>query len=125
MKQSVVMAWLVCVVALCGSMTVMAVRDSAGVQLGGIQQSFTDATNNLEMEMLGRFAINEYNSNKNSLLGFVRVVKVAQQIVSGIMYYLTIEAKNGTAVNLYEAKIWVQPWSNFRKLQDFKLADRN
>lgn len=64
MKQSVVTAWLVCVVALCGSMAVMAVRDSAGVRLGGIQQSIIDATNNLEMEVLGRFAINEYNSNK-------------------------------------------------------------
>ncbi|KAF3330708.1 Chain A, Adhiron: A Stable And Versatile Peptide Display Scaffold - Full Length Adhiron [Carex littledalei] len=125
MKQSVVMAWLVCVVAMCGSMAVMAARDSAGVRLGGIQQSIADATNNLEMEVLARFAINEYNNKKNSLLEFVRVVKVAQQIVSGIMYHLTIEAKDGTSVNLYEARIWVKPWSNFQKLQDFKLADRN
>lgn len=53
------------------------------------------------------------------------MVKVAQQIVAGVMYHLTIEAKDGTAVNLYEARIWVKPWLNFQKLEDFKLANRN
>jgi hypothetical protein len=41
------------------------------------------------------------------------------------MYHLTIEAKDGTAVNWYEAKIWVKLWLNFQKLEDFKLADPN
>jgi hypothetical protein len=46
-------------------------------------------------------------------------------ISSLTMYHLTIEAKDGTAVNWYEAKIWVKLWLNFQKLEDFKLADPN
>ncbi|KAJ4767225.1 Cysteine proteinase inhibitor [Rhynchospora pubera] len=125
MRQSVVIAWLVCMVAVYGSMAVMAVRDSAVMRLGGIVQSIPDVTDNTEMEALARFAVSEYNNNKNSLLEFVRVVKATQQVVAGLKYYLTIEAKDGTTVNLYEAKIWLQPWSNFQKLEEFKLADLN
>lgn len=63
-------AWLVCMVAMFGSMAVMAVRDSAGMGFGGITQSIPDVTNNLEMEMLARFAVSEYNNNKVLLISF-------------------------------------------------------
>ncbi|KAG8388893.1 hypothetical protein BUALT_Bualt02G0172700 [Buddleja alternifolia] len=40
------------------------------------------------------------------------------------MYYLTVEAAGGGQKKVYEAKVWVKPWMNFKELQEFKhLAD--
>jgi hypothetical protein len=62
--EAVVMVWLVCMVAVCGSMAVTAVRDSASIGIGGITQIIPDIINNLEMEALARFAVTEYNNQK-------------------------------------------------------------
>lgn len=56
---------------------------------------------------------------QNALLQFVRVVKAKQQMVSGIMHYLTIEVIDGGKKELYEAKVWVKAWLNFKELQEF------
>ena len=55
------------------------------------------------------------------MLEFKKVVNVKQQVVSGIMYYLTLEAKDGDKMKIYEAKVWEKSWMNFKELQDFKL----
>lgn len=44
-----------------------------------------------------------------------------RQSVAGRMYYLTIEATDGGAKKVYEAKVWEQPWLDSKKLQEFKL----
>ncbi|PKI57806.1 cysteine proteinase inhibitor-like [Punica granatum] len=77
--------------------------------------------NSLEIDALARFAVDEHNKKENSLLQFDKVVNAKQQVVSGTVYYLTVEATDGGAKKVYEAKIWVKPWMNFKELQEFKL----
>lgn len=61
---------------------------------------------------------------QNALLEFVKVVNTKQQVVSGTVYYLTIEATDAGQKKLFEAKVWVKPWMNFKEVQEFKpVAD--
>ena len=50
---------------------------------------------------------------QNTLLEFKKVVNAKQQVVSGTLYYLTLEVANGGKNEVYEAKIWEKPWLNF------------
>uniref|UniRef100_A0A7N1A6S8 Cysteine proteinase inhibitor n=1 Tax=Kalanchoe fedtschenkoi TaxID=63787 RepID=A0A7N1A6S8_KALFE len=92
-----------------------------GPVLGGISD-LKGGENSVEIESLARFAVQEHNKNQNSLLTFGRVVKAKQQVVAGMMYYLTLEAMDTGKKKLYEAKVWVKPWMNFKQLQEFKHA---
>ncbi|KAF3790087.1 Cysteine proteinase inhibitor 12 [Nymphaea thermarum] len=76
--------------------------------------------NSLEISDLGRFAVEEHNKKENALLQFDKVVKAKEQVVAGTLYHLTIEAADGGQKHLYEAKVWVKPWMNFKELQEFK-----
>lgn len=60
---------------------------------------------------------------KNALLEFARVVKAQEQVVAGTLHHLTLEAIDAGKKTLYEAKVWVKPWLNFKELQEFKHAD--
>ena len=57
---------------------------------------------------------------ENSLLKFNGVLKARQQVVAGLMYYMTLKATDGGKKSKYEAKIWVEAWMNFKELQEFK-----
>lgn len=59
---------------------------------------------------------------QNGLLEFARVVKAREQVVAGTLHHLTIEAVDAGKKKLYEAKVWVKPWMNFKELQEFKHA---
>ncbi|PAN27972.1 hypothetical protein PAHAL_5G121800 [Panicum hallii] len=59
----------------------------------------------------------------DSQLEFEKLVKVKEQLVSGTLYYFTIEAKDGEAKKLYEAKVYECPWRNLMELRDFNPAD--
>ena len=59
---------------------------------------------------------------QNALLEFARVLKAKEQVVAGKIYHLTLEAIDGGEKNIYEAKVWVKPWMNFKQLQEFKHA---
>ncbi|KAK3407683.1 hypothetical protein EUGRSUZ_J00085 [Eucalyptus grandis] len=90
--------------------------------LGGVHES-CGAENSVEVESLGRFAVDEHNSKEvNGLLEFARVVKAHEQVVAGTLHHLTIEAVDAGKKKLYEAKIWVRPWMNSKELQEFKHA---
>ncbi|XP_048428744.1 cysteine proteinase inhibitor A-like [Pyrus x bretschneideri] len=78
--------------------------------------------NSVETENLARFAIDEHNNKENALLEFVRVVHEKVQVVSGSLHHLKIEATDGGKKNVYEAKVWVKRWENFKQLQEFKLV---
>lgn len=39
-----------------------------------------------------------------------------------MMYHLTLEAIDAGKREMYEAKVWVKPWLNFKQLQEFKLT---
>ncbi|KAH7511491.1 hypothetical protein JRO89_XSUnG0198200 [Xanthoceras sorbifolium] len=57
---------------------------------------------------------------KNAVLEFGRVVKAQEQVVAGTLHHLTIEAIDAGKKKIYEAKVWVKPWLNFKDLQEFK-----
>ncbi|XP_060172526.1 multicystatin-like [Lycium barbarum] len=78
--------------------------------------------NSVKYEDLARFAVQDFNQKQNALLEFVKVLSVKQQVVQGIMYYITLEAIDGGKKKTYETKIWVKEWENFKEVQEFKLA---
>ncbi|CAO1944712.1 unnamed protein product [Urochloa humidicola] len=67
----------------------------------------------------------EHNKKANALLAYEKLVKAKTQVVAGTMYYLTVEAKDGEAKKLYEAKVWEKPWENFKELQEFKPVEES
>ncbi|XP_038695524.1 cysteine proteinase inhibitor 6-like [Tripterygium wilfordii] len=91
------------------------------MQCGGVYDCH-GALNSAEIESLARFAVQEFNKKENALLEFARVLKVREQVVAGMMYYLTLEAMDAGKKKIYEAEVWVMPWMNFQELQKFKHA---
>ncbi|CAL4976899.1 unnamed protein product [Urochloa decumbens] len=89
----------------------------AGV-LGGVKEN-PAAANSAESDGLGRFAVDEHNKRQNALLEFVRVVEAKEQVVAGTLHHLTLEAIEAGKKKVYEAKVWVKPWLDFKELQDF------
>lgn len=79
--------------------------------------------NSAQIEGLARFAVEEHNKNENALLEFARVLKAKEQVVAGTLYHLTLEAVDAGKKKIYEAKVWVKPWMNFKQLQEFKYAE--
>ncbi|XP_072955221.1 cysteine proteinase inhibitor A-like [Typha angustifolia] len=123
MRRLFVLCSISALVLCCLTTSVMGGGAKAARNLmGGVCDSKPGMENSLEMEDLARFAVDEHNKKENALLQFVRVVKVRQQVVAGMLYYLTIEALDGGNKKLYEAKVWVKPWMKFKELEDFKLA---
>lgn len=49
-----------------------------------------------------------------------KVTNVKEQVVAGTMYYITLEVADGAEKKVYEAKVWVKPWLNFKEVQEFK-----
>ncbi|KAG2674614.1 hypothetical protein I3760_13G145000 [Carya illinoinensis] len=76
-----------------------------------------------EIDSLARFAVDERNKKQTTLLEFGKVLKAKQQVVAGVMYYLTLEATDGGKKKVYEAKIWVKSWEKFKELVEFKLIE--
>jgi hypothetical protein len=56
---------------------------------------------------------------QNAMLEFVRVVEAKEQVVAGTLHHLTLEAIEAGTKKLYEAKVWVKPWMDFKELQYF------
>ncbi|KAH7445676.1 hypothetical protein KP509_01G020000 [Ceratopteris richardii] len=83
-----------------------------------------DISSASEIQRLAKFAVDEYNSIEGKNLRFVRLVSAEQQVVSGIMYYLVIEAETAQGdVRSYEAKVWVKLWEDFQSLEEFKSLE--
>ncbi|KAB5573035.1 hypothetical protein DKX38_000229 [Salix brachista] len=95
--------------------------DDKMATLGGVHDSEA-SQNSVEIDSLARFAVEEHNKKENAMLEFARVVKAKEQVVSGTMHHLTIEAIEAGKKNIYEAKVWVKPWLNFMELKEFKHA---
>ncbi|KAI3474517.1 hypothetical protein Pfo_029427 [Paulownia fortunei] len=81
---------------------------------GGLRDSHA------EIDSLARFAVDQHNNKENALLELVRVVKAQEQVVAGTLHHLTLEVVDAGKKRLYEAKVWVKPWMNFKELQEFK-----
>ncbi|KAE9614879.1 hypothetical protein Lal_00036008 [Lupinus albus] len=77
--------------------------------------------NSLEIQDLARFAVEEHNKNENGVLEFVKVISAKEQLVSGSLYYITLEAKDSERNKVYETKIWDKPWLKLKEVQEFKF----
>ncbi|RCV27768.1 hypothetical protein SEVIR_5G356400v4 [Setaria viridis] len=95
-----------------------------GTLAGGITD-VPQGENDIHLQEIARFAVDENNKKTNALLSYERIVKAKTQVVAGAMYYLTIEVKDGTAKKLYEAKVWEKSWENFKELQEFKPVEES
>ncbi|KAJ6750527.1 hypothetical protein OIU85_001100 [Salix viminalis] len=89
--------------------------------VGGIKE-VEGSANRLEIDNLARFAVDDYNKKQNSVLEFKRVVNAKKQVVAGTIYYITLEVTEGGHKKVYEAKVWVKPWLDFKEVQEFKLV---
>ncbi|KAK4719723.1 hypothetical protein R3W88_018061 [Solanum pinnatisectum] len=78
--------------------------------------------NKVEFDDLARFAVQDYNQKNNAHLEFVENLNVKEQVVAGMLYYITFVATDGGKKKIYEAKIWVKVWENFKKVVEFKLV---
>jgi hypothetical protein len=78
-------------------------------------------SNSVEIRELANFAVSQYNSGKNVVhkLSFSKVVSAREQVVAGTMYYLRIVVLESATPKLYDCKIWVKPWENFKQLESF------
>ncbi|KAL1220109.1 Cysteine proteinase inhibitor 3 [Cardamine amara subsp. amara] len=115
--------WIV-TLFLCGTIQFVVCRSeqkstAKTMKLGGVH-NLRGNQNSGEIESLARFAIKEHNKHENKVLEFKKIVKAREQVVSGTMYHLTLEANEGGQTKNFEAKVWVKPWMNFKQLQDFK-----
>ncbi|KAL7617438.1 hypothetical protein Lser_V15G02111 [Lactuca serriola] len=95
--------------------------DVINVQKAGRIRDITGkCLNATVMENLARFAVKEHSEHVNCIIKFDRLIKARKQVMTSKMYYLTLEAQDG---RVYEAKVLVKPWMNFKELQDFKAID--
>lgn len=76
--------------------------------------------NDPHVQGLGKYAVDEHNSQAGTSLVFVRVVSGQTQVVSGANYRLVITANDAGVARLYEAVVWEKPWENFRQLTSFQ-----
>ncbi|KAK6787924.1 hypothetical protein RDI58_016449 [Solanum bulbocastanum] len=76
--------------------------------------------NSPEFQNLVRFAVQDYNKKENAHLEFVEVLNVKEQVDAGMMYYITLVATDVGYIKIYETKIWVKEWENFKEVQEFK-----
>ncbi|QCE04283.1 cathepsin F [Vigna unguiculata] len=94
---------------------------TATVTVGGITD-VPGSANSVEIANLARFAVDDHNKKQNGVLEFVRVISAKQQVVSGILYYITLEAKDGETKKVYKTKVWVREWLNPKEVQEFNLV---
>ena len=53
---------------------------------------------------------------QNAVLEFVRVISAKKQVVSGTLYYITLEANDGVTKKVYETKVLEKPWLNIKEV---------
>ncbi|CAL0307480.1 unnamed protein product [Lupinus luteus] len=90
------------------------------MSLGGITV-VEGSENNLEIQELARFAVEDYNKKENTNLEFVKVISAKKQVVAGVIYYIKLEAKDCESYNIYETKIFVS-LQNSKEVEEFKLV---
>ncbi|XP_013626107.1 PREDICTED: cysteine proteinase inhibitor 7 [Brassica oleracea var. oleracea] len=95
-------------------------NDVVRMKLGGFRDSTNNRNGGGEIDGLALFAVQEHNKRENGVVELVRVLKATEQVVAGKLYSLTLEVKEAGEKKIYEAKVWVKPWINFKQLQEFK-----
>lgn len=90
----------------------------------GGRTKIKDVKTDKEVQELGSYSVDEYNKLQKGGAGnlkFSKVVEAESQVVSGIKYYLKIEAvsKSGGS-KVYDAEVVVKSWMNSKQLLSFK-----
>ncbi|KAL5997241.1 hypothetical protein ACLOJK_008171 [Asimina triloba] len=92
--------------------------------LGG-REKVPDVESNTEVQSLGRFCVDEYNKKQaKGALRFRRVFEAERQVVSGMKYYLKIEAEARGVKKEYDAVVVVKAWLHSREMLSFEPAAR-
>ncbi|KAI3706254.1 hypothetical protein L6452_23868 [Arctium lappa] len=93
----------------------------------GGRTKIKDVKTNKEVQELGSYSVDEYNRLQRSQKGgsgdlkFSKVVEAESQVVSGIKYYLKIEAVSKSGVSkVFDAEVVVKPWMKSKQLLEFK-----
>ncbi|KAG8045185.1 hypothetical protein GUJ93_ZPchr0008g12412 [Zizania palustris] len=110
---------LLLAVAVAAATTVLLVG-AASLAVGAMAGHGSAAANSAETDALARFAVDEHNKRENALLEFVRVVEAKEQVVVGTLHHLTLEAIEAGRKRIYDAKVLVKPWLDFKELQEFR-----
>ncbi|CAK8567135.1 unnamed protein product [Lathyrus sativus] len=100
---------------------------SCGRVIVGAKTEITDVRTNMEVQKLGKFAVEKYNYKQNNgggeALKFVEVVEVVEaekQVVSGMKYYLNISAVDHNGVHrMFTSVVVVKPWLQYKKVLHF------
>ena len=103
----------------------------------GGRTEIKDVKNNEEVQELGRFCVKEFNRQQQQQqqggrnggggeLMFSEVVEAQRQVVSGIKYYLKIEAISSNEINgetkVFDSVVVVKAWLNEKELLSFEPA---
>ncbi|XVF28969.1 hypothetical protein REPUB_Repub15cG0079300 [Reevesia pubescens] len=102
-----------------------------GTLVGGKTQ-INDVKSNKEVQELGRFALEEYNKSQGGIrsegsgseLVFSQVVEAQKQVVSGIKYFLKIEATQNGLTKTFQSVVVVKPWDQSKELLTFSPSTR-
>ena len=93
----------------------------------GGRSEVKDVKSNAEVQDLGRFSVKEFNrqrSEKGNMEGreleFSQVVEAEVQVVSGLKYYLLVEAVENGKGKVFESEVVVQPWLQSKQLLRFE-----
>ncbi|KAK1426359.1 hypothetical protein QVD17_15030 [Tagetes erecta] len=95
----------------------------------GARTKVLDVKSNNKIQEIGRYSVDEYNrlrhskmTNADEGLRFSQVVEAEKQVVSGMKYYLKIEALSKTShgdPEVFEAVVVVKPWIRSKQLVKF------
>lgn len=124
--QQVVWFWAVVAAAaamVCSSMTQV---EASGWRVGG-RTEIKGVKGNEEVQELGRYCVDEYNSimmgsnGGDGLLSFSEVLEAERQVVAGVKYYLKISAVSASTGVPYtfDAELVVKPWLHSKHLLSF------
>ncbi|KAH9614585.1 hypothetical protein KSS87_000302 [Heliosperma pusillum] len=120
-SSSFVTTALLVIVLLIGAISELGFcREFGIVRLKKLGGQISDFSNSDEVQSIARFAVQEHNKRTNAMLEFKRVLKAKEQVVAGKLYHLTLETVDAGKKTVYEAKVWVKPWMNFKQLEEFK-----
>ncbi|KAL3604798.1 hypothetical protein D5086_005657 [Populus alba] len=110
------------------TLLVSGVSGNGGGMVGG-RAKVSDVKTNKEIQELGRFSVKEFNNHRSTYrkggevgeLVFSEVVEAETQVVSGLKYYLKIEATTQSEEKLmFDSVLVVKPWLRSKELLAFE-----
>ncbi|GMI71838.1 hypothetical protein HRI_000853100 [Hibiscus trionum] len=111
------------------SMFVTAVN-GYGNMVGG-QTMINDAKTNKGVQGLGKFAVEEYNKSLqqkgkgDNYLVFSQVLEASKQIVTGIKYFLKVEATENGEKKMFDAVVLIKPWAQTEEKEMLSFTAAN